>query len=128
MLRVGTDLISVTEVRDAIAVHGERYLRRVYTPQERADTRDDPARLAARFAAKEAVVKVLRPDDDAIPWDHIQVRRRPGGWTDLVLHGRAAARAGEAGLIDWAVSLSHDGDLATAVAVATGSPSTRPKP
>lgn len=119
MLRVGTDLTSVPEVREAIAAYGDRYLSRIYTPEERADTRDDPAGLAARFAAKEAVVKVLRPGDDAVPWNDIRVRRHPAGWTDLVLRGRAAERAREAGLDDWAVSLTHEGDLASAVVIAT---------
>ena len=119
MIRVGTDLTSVAEVRDAIAVHGERYLRRVYTPAERSDAQGDPRRLAARFAAKESVLKVLRPGDDAVPWNEIGVRRHPSGWTDLELSGRAAEHAEAAGIEEWAVSLSHEGDLASAVVVAT---------
>ena len=122
VLRVGTDLASVPEVRDAIAAHGERYLRRIYTPEELEDARGEPQRLAARFAAKEAVLKVLRPGDDALPWKEIRVRRHPGGWTDLVLSGRAAERAREAGLVEWAVSLTHEGDLASAVVIATTGP------
>ena len=116
---MGTDLTSVAEVRDSIATHGDRYLRRVYAPEELADARGDPQRLAARFAAKEAVLKVLRPGDDAVPWKEIRVRRHASGWTDLVLSGRAAERATAVGIEEWAVSLSHEGDLATAVVVAT---------
>lgn len=119
MLRVGIDLTSVPEVRDAIATHGERYLERIFTPGELADAQGDPRRLAARFAAKEAVLKVLRPGDDALPWKEISVRRHPDGWTDLVLSGRAAERARAAGVEEWAVSLTHEGDLASAVVVAT---------
>lgn len=125
VIRVGTDLTSVPEVREAVAVHGERYLARLYTPEERADAGNDPRRLAARFAAKEAVLKVLRPGDDPVPWKDIRVRRHASGWTDLVLSGRAAERARAAGLEDWAVSLSHEGDLASAVVVAM---SCRPTP
>lgn len=119
VLRVGTDLTSVGEVRDAMATHGDRYLQRIFTPEELEDAQGDPQRLAARFAAKEAVLKVLRPDDDALPWKEIRVRRHPSGWTDLVLSGRVAERARAAGLGDWAVSLTHEGDLASAVVVAT---------
>lgn len=119
-LRVGTDLTSVSEVREAVAAHGERYLRRVYAPEELIDTGGDPHRLAARFAAKEAVLKVLRPGDEALPWNEIRVRRHETGWTDLVLTGRVAAKADAAGLTDWAVSLTHEGDLAAATVVATG--------
>lgn len=122
LLRVGTDLTSVPEVRAAIAAHGERYLHRIFAPEELADTGGDPRRLAARFAAKEAVLKVLRPGDDAVPWNEIRVRRHPSGWTDLVLSGRAAERARAEHLEDWAVSLSHEGELASAVVVATVTP------
>lgn len=119
-LRVGTDLVSVSEVRESIAASGDRYLRRIYAAEELADTGGDPRRLAARFAAKEAVLKVLRPADEALPWNEIRVRRHPSGWTDLVLRGRVARSADEAGLTDWAVSLTHEGDLAAATVVATG--------
>ncbi len=128
VLRVGTDLTSVAEVREAMATHGERYLERIYAPEELADTGGDPQRLAARFAAKEAVLKVLRPGDDALPWKEIRVRRQPGGWTDLVLSGRAAERARAAGLVEWAVSLTHEGDLASAVVIATGPTPHTPDP
>ena len=63
-IRTGTDLAAVEDVVDAVAAHGERYLDRVFTVRERADTGDDPERLAARFAGKEAVVKLLRPAPD----------------------------------------------------------------
>ncbi len=119
MLRVGTDLTSVAQVRESIAAHGDRYLDRLFAPEELTDARDDPRRLAARFAAKEAVLKVLRPDDDALPWKEIRVRRHSTGWTDLVLSGRVAERARAIGVEHWAVSLTHEGDLACAVVVAT---------
>jgi holo-[acyl-carrier protein] synthase len=119
VLRVGTDLTSVPEVRAAITAHGERYLRRIFAPEELHDAQGDPQRLAARFAAKEAVLKVLRPGDDPLPWNEIRVRRHPEGWTDLVLSGRAAERARTVGVEEWAVSLTHEGDLASAVVVAT---------
>lgn len=119
MIRVGVDLASVPDVRTALERHGERYLRRLFTLEEQADAAGDPRRLAARFAAKEAVLKVLRPGDDAVPWNHIGLRRQPAGWTELELTGRAAARADAAGLRDWAVSITHEGDLACAVVVAT---------
>lgn len=123
MIRVGIDLTSVPEVKAAVEDHGERYLQRIFTPEELADAQGDPRRLAARFAAKEAVLKVLRPGDDPLPWKEIRVRRHPSGWTDLVLSGRVAESARAAGLEEWAVSLTHEGDFASAVVVA--SPATR---
>lgn len=118
--RVGIDLASAQGVRDALDAHGARYLDHVYTDLEQRDCGGDPARLAARFAAKEATLKVLRPGPStAVPLKDIEVVRHPDGHTELLLRGLAAERAVAEGLEDLAVSLSHEGDLATAVVVAT---------
>jgi holo-[acyl-carrier protein] synthase len=99
--RVGIDLVSVDAVQDAIRLHAERYLERIYTEGELKDcqTTDgvDPLRLAARFAAKEATLKVLRPGDEEIPWRAIEVLRYPSGWVGLQLSGPAASLAASAG-------------------------------
>lgn len=114
--RVGIDLTSVASVRDAAAEHGERYLSRVYTPRELADCGGDPARLAGRFAAKEAAIKVLRPGPaTALPWGDIEVVREADGHLELQLGGLAAQHAADQGLSGFAVSLSHEGDAACAV-------------
>ena len=121
-VRVGIDLVSVASIQASIDAHGDRYLDRLYTARELSDCRSageiDPERLAARFAAKEATMKVLRPADQAIPWNTIEIRRDPAGWVDLELTGRAAALATEAGVRDLAVSLTHEGSYASAVVVA----------
>src|SRR3954451_1244370 len=92
--RVGIDLTSASGVREAVAAHADRYLQRVYTAQELLDCGGDPARLAGRFAAKEAAIKVLRPSSDtALPWSDIEVLRSPEGWTELRLAGSAATYA-----------------------------------
>ena len=119
-LRVGIDTVEVAAVEAALAAHGERYLRRVYTDDEIADCGGDPERLAARFAAKEAAIKALRAGEGGVPWSAVEVRRAPGGHPDLALHGAAAELAAEAGLDELAVSLTHEGGLASAVVVATG--------
>jgi len=122
-VRVGIDLVSVELVRDSISVHGERYLKRVYTERELRDcgTADgvDPERLAARFAAKEATLKVLRPDEEGISWSSIEVHRSPAGWVDLVLSGRAAQLAADAGVTELTLSIAHEGGFACAVVVAS---------
>jgi holo-[acyl-carrier protein] synthase len=122
-LRVGIDLASVDGVRASIRDHGEHYLKRIYTDQELADcdagTGVDPERLAARFAAKEATLKVLRPDEQGIPWNAIEVRRHPAGWVELQLTGPAAALAAAAGVTELALSVAHEGGFATAMVVAS---------
>ena len=121
-VRVGTDLVAVATVEAAVREHGDRYLERVFTARELADlggAAAAPERLAARFAAKEAAIKVLRPGrDDPVPWGDIEVRRDPGGWTELVLGGHAARLADAAGVTSLAVSLTHEGGWASAVVVA----------
>jgi holo-[acyl-carrier protein] synthase len=121
-VRVGIDLARRQDVEAALAAHGERYLARVFTAREVRDCTTehgvDPQRLAARFAAKEAALKVLRPDGDAVPWRDVEVVRAPGGWVELELHGAAAALATSAGIADLAVSLTHEDGLASAVVVA----------
>jgi holo-[acyl-carrier protein] synthase len=124
-LRVGIDLVRVSDAQRALDCFGDRYLRRLFTPAEVADCfaeRPHAAeRLAARFAAKEAAIKVLRPAD-WLDFRSIEVRRAPEGWTELALHARAAELARTAGLGQFALSMSHDGEYATAVVVATSNP------
>ena len=121
-VRVGTDLCSVDAVAESVATFGDRYLRRVYTEHELEYCGTDPARsaerLAARFAAKEAVVKVLRPVDARPDWRAIEVRRDPGGWCEIALSDGAAAMAREAAIGSLSVSMSHEGGIANAVVVA----------
>jgi len=129
-VRVGIDLVSVDAVRESIRNHGDRYLARIYTARELDDCRTaagvDPELLGARFAAKEATLKVLRPGDDAIPWLAIEVRRDPQGWVELRLDGRAAALAAESGMTGMALSVTHEGGFASAVVVAELSSSGEP--
>lgn len=117
------DLVDVLEVEAAVATHGDRYLTRIYGRQEVADCRNasgvvNAERLAARFAAKEATLKVLRPTGGGISWSDIQVERMPGGWPQLRLSGTAAAAAAAQRLDRFELSLTHDAGLAGAVVLA----------
>jgi holo-[acyl-carrier protein] synthase len=122
-VRVGIDLCSVDDVAASVARFGDRYLRRIYTDHELEYCGSDPVRsserLAARFAAKEATVKVLRPRDARPDWRTIEVRRDPGGWCEIALTGTAAQLAREEEISALALSLSHESGMANAVVVAT---------
>lgn len=125
-LSVGIDLVHVERVGESVASHGERFLRRIFTDEEVAYAMSSPPqalhRLAARFAAKEAVRKVLRVDEHGVGWRDVEVRRLPSGACEVVLHGSAATLARTRQLGRMALSMSHDGDYATAVVVTwTGS-------
>ncbi len=119
---VGIDWVEIAEVEQSISRFGERYLTRVFTEGERAYARTSDAqgaaRLAARFAAKEAVIKVLRPADRPVPWRDIEVLKTASGACDIKLTGMALALAGEAGIDRISVSLTHHGNQAAAVAAA----------
>jgi holo-[acyl-carrier protein] synthase len=121
-IRVGADLVMVDQVADSIAHFGDRYLRRVYTEHEIDSCGGAPsvasAGLAARFAAKEAALKVLRPTGHRPQWRSIEVRRHDGGWCTMSLSGYAAELASQAGLGELAVSLTHEEGIAGAVVVA----------
>ena len=122
--RLGIDLVAVEDVEESLHVHAERYLERIYSPRELADCRTASGviaaeRLAARFAAKEAAIKVLRPGaDTSVPWQAIEVVREDGGGVELVLSGRAADLARTGRLASFAVSLTHEGSYAAAVVLA----------
>jgi holo-[acyl-carrier protein] synthase len=121
-LRVGMDLVEVQEVAASVERFGDRYLDRVFTAHEVASCTGPPsvaaAGLAARFAAKEATIKVLRPTANQPDWRSMEVRRSKGGWCTMVLSGHAAAMAAEAGIEELAVSLTHEESVAGAVVVA----------
>jgi holo-[acyl-carrier protein] synthase len=121
-LRVGIDLVSVDGVQESVSGHGAHYLARVYSEREVHDCTTpaglDTERLAARFAAKEATLKVLRPGDVGVPWPAIEVLRHPEGWVGLELAGAAAQLAAEAGITELALSITHEGGFASAVVVA----------
>jgi len=124
--RTGCDLQAVDAVTDAIRDFGARYLDRVYTTVEQASyASGGPASLAARFAAKEAVLKLIGTAD-GVDLRSVEIRTTGGGRPEVHLTGRAAELAEAAGLdaagID--VSLSHTGDLALAVAVGLQHPPT----
>ncbi len=120
-LSVGIDLVQLSRIRESITTFGDRFLRRVFTEGEiaYASAAPDlaPSRLAARFAAKEATLKALDLVERGVGWREIEVTRGPSGAPSLVLHGNARAAADEAGASDLSLSLSHEGDYATAVVI-----------
>lgn len=123
-MNVGIDLVQVHRIAESIERFGDRFLARAFTDAEvayaRASATQSAARLAARFAAKEATIKALRVTADApISWRDIEVRRADSGACEIVLAGTAAQWAATLGDVKLALSMSHDGDYATAVVVLT---------
>ncbi len=93
-------------------------LAHLFTEEERAYTSglaDPVPSLAARFAVKEAVMKVLGVGLGAIAWHDVSVVRATGGRPRLSVTGRAAALAEAAGIAGWQVSITHTASMASAV-------------
>jgi phosphopantetheine--protein transferase-like protein len=113
---LGIDIIKVDRIRASIERFGERFSKRVLTPAEQRYVRLRPETFAGRWAAKEAVSKVLGLGVRGIGWRDIEVERLPTGQPSVRLHGRAADRARQLGMERVAVSISHESDYAIAVA------------
>ena len=123
MLTVGIDMVEITRIERVLKRYGDRFFDRVFTAAEIAYCRGRSAELAARFAAKEAVSKALGVGmrmiaRDGIDWKDVEVIGDLRGKPLVRLYGRAAERAGELGLTEWAISLSHTREHAIASVVA----------
>ncbi len=113
---LGIDIVKVARIRAALERFGPRFAARVLTEAERRYVRDRPATLAGRWAAKEAVSKVLGLGVRGIGWREIEIERLPTGQPVVRLHARAARRAEQLGMTRVAVSISHEDDYAVAIA------------
>jgi holo-[acyl-carrier protein] synthase len=113
---LGIDIIRVSRIAAALARFGDRFCERILTPTESRYVRGRAETLAGRWAAKEAVSKVLGLGVRGIGWREIEIERLPTGQPAVVLHGRAARRAEQLEMGRIAVSISHESEFAVAVA------------
>jgi holo-[acyl-carrier protein] synthase len=113
---LGIDIIKVDRIRAALDRFGARFSRRVLTESEQRYVRGRPETMAGRWAAKEAVSKVLGLGVRGIGWRDIEIERLPTGQPSVRLHGRAEQRARQLRMDRVAVSISHESDYAVAIA------------
>ena len=118
----GIDIVETVRVKRLVDEHGQRFLDRVYTPAEQDYCQKNPKRyfehLAGRFAAKEAVLKVLGTGwRGGIAWTDIEVLKEPSGQPRIRLTGECARIADALGIVRWHVSISHIETHATASAI-----------
>ncbi len=119
---MGVDAVDVARFRVVLA-RRPALVPRLFTDGEQdyaARSSDPGLRLAARFAAKEAVLKALGSGIGAAALRDIEVERLPSGRPSVRLHRTAAALAGRRGVRRWHLSLSHTGTVAIATVVAEG--------
>lgn len=118
----GIDIVETDRIRRMFDEHGQRFLDRCFTPAEQAYCEKNPKRkfehLAGRFAAKEAVLKVLGTGwRGGIAWTDIEILNESSGQPRVTLTGESAQIARQRGICRWHVSISHIETHATASAI-----------
>jgi holo-[acyl-carrier protein] synthase len=116
--RVGLDALHLPSWGRYLEVGGEPFLHRVYSEAELRDTEGNPERLAGRFAAKEAVLKVLGTGICAIGLGAVEVLGEESGRPRVKLGPSAGRIAESLSLSAFEVSICHEGDYALAMATA----------
>lgn len=119
MASIGVDIVEIKRIESAVNRGSERFLRRVYTETELRTCQGGFASLASRFAAKEAVMKVLGPGGTGIAWREIEILTGDDGRPAVRLHGRALDKATRLNLKEVSISLSDSREYAVAVAIGT---------
>ncbi len=132
MIYTGIDIVEIARIKRAVERWGDRFVQRIYSPAEIALCAGRIESLAARWAAKEAVAKLLGvgmhgPGSSAhsVAFRNIETLTDDDGRPAVTLSGAARARARELHIDSICISLSHDHGLAIAVAVASASRAAR---
>ena len=112
---IGVDLVDIGRFERSLA-RTPRLAERLFTEAERTRT---PRSLAARYAAKEALIKALG-GSDGVHWTEIEITPEASGRPWFTLTGSTAAVVAARGITTMHLSMSHDGGLATAYVIAEG--------
>jgi len=118
----GIDIVETARIQEMLDRHGQRFLDRCFTFSEQQYCARNPKRyvehLSGRFAAKEAVLKVLGTGwRGGIAWTDMEILPEPSGQPKLHLTGECARIAAQLGISRWHVSISHISTHATASAI-----------
>ena len=118
----GIDLVDRPRIEQMVERHGERFLNRVFTEKEQAyanANKDRMEKLAGRFAAKEAVLKLIGTGwRGKIAWTDIEVVNNPAGQPEVTLCGEVEKLARRMSVTHISVSITHTANFAIASAVA----------
>jgi len=118
----GIDLVDCPRIEEMIKRHGERFLNRVFTEAEQAyaeANKDKVEKLAGRFAAKEAILKLMGTGwRGKIAWTDIEVVNNAAGQPEVTLSGEVEGLAKKLGIKHISVSITHTANFVIASAVA----------
>ncbi|MCA9036333.1 MAG: holo-ACP synthase [Planctomycetaceae bacterium] len=124
LLGLGTDIVEIERIRGMIDRHGDHFIERCFTAGEIEYSRrhrDSVVRFAGRWAAKEAVVKVLGTGFvKGITFHDVEVISLPSGQPSIQLSGEAADIASGIGIVEVRLTISHAREYATATAIGWG--------
>jgi len=116
---IGVDIIEVARIESAIRQWDKRFVNRIFTEAERKICRGEIPALAARFAGKEAVMKVLGTGTKGVSWQEIEILADARGKPLVQLHGKARETAKKLNLTEFSISLSDTKQYAIAAAIAS---------
>lgn len=116
-ISVGTDIIEIHRIEQAFLSWQSSFLRRIYTEAELQSCHNRASSLAARFAAKEAVMKALGTGTNEVKWRDIEILSNSEGAPVVQLHARAQRKAEENGIAKFSVTMSHCKEYAVAVVI-----------
>jgi holo-[acyl-carrier protein] synthase len=114
---VGVDIVEISRIRKAMSTWPNTFLKRIYTKSEINNCNNVASRLAARFAAKEAVMKALETGIMGVNWRDIEVISNNNGAPSIKLHGKAHDKAQENGIKEFSISISHSNKYAVAFVI-----------
>jgi holo-[acyl-carrier protein] synthase len=118
----GIDLVDCPRIEQMVQRHGERFLKRVFTDAERAyarANRNEMEKLAGRFAAKEAILKLMGTGwRGKIAWTDIEIINNAVGQPEVTLSGEVKTIAEALGITHISISITHTANFAIASAVA----------
>ncbi len=118
----GIDLVDCPRIEAMIERHGERFIERIFTAAEQAYAgakKNEVEKLAGRFAAKEAVLKLMGTGwRGKIAWTDIEITNNSSGRPEVTLSGEVEKIAGKLGIKHISVSITHTANFAIASAVA----------
>lgn len=124
IIGVGTDVVNISRIEQAVQRFGERFIKKVFTDEEEKACKDKKDRLpflASRFAAKEAVLKAIGTGiSNGIGFKDVEVSREHGKRPEIILHGKGKEMAGALGVKNIHLSITHDAGLAVAFVVVEG--------
>ena len=118
----GIDLVDFPRIAEMVERHGDRFVNRVFTAAEQAyacSNRNTIEKYAGRFAAKEAILKLLGTGwRGKIAWTDIEVTNNSAGRPEVTLSGEVKAIADRMGIKHISISITHTANFAIASAVA----------